>query len=298
MQNLYFSSWEDKKNRYKKSIIILYLFTFAHTILIKMKLIRILSITATVLLLACCDKMPTRYIDGYNKPVTGADISKATQQLSILIEDGRKAVDSIKSPVIGTTSAALTMKPDRFGQFNVRTTSLMNFAADALLHEAQLHSKEKIDVAISNKGGLRSEIAQGVITFGDIYNVFPFENTLVVMTLKGNQMIHLFNDIAKKNGEAISGAELGIYPPAQDIAFITIGGRKVESEREYRIATSDYLAQGNDGLVTLAQGYNRREFGITIRDLMLKYVSDLHKQGKSVEPVIDDRIRDCIVTVE
>lgn len=251
---------------------------------------------ATLLLVCCNRTAPTLSIEGYNMAVTAVETEKAPEQLRLHIENGRKAVDSIKAPVIGTASSALTMRIDE--SRNSYTTTLMNFAADALLHEAELQSNEKIDLAITNKGGLRSELEKGEITFGDIYNIFPFENTLVVMTLNGSQMIHLFNDITKKNGEAISGAELGIYPPAQDIAFITIGGRKVESEREYRIATSDYLAQGNDGLITLAQGYNRREFGITIRDLMLKYVSDLHKQGKSVEPVIDNRIRDCIVTVE
>lgn len=267
----------------------LHLFNFAFIIPYRKQMMRHTIFFIATLLLVCCNRTaPTLSIEGYNMAVTAVETEKAPEQLRLHIENGRKAVDSIKAPVIGTASSALTMRIDE--SRNSYTTTLMNFAADALLHEAQLQSNEKIDLAITNKGGLRSELEKGEITFGDIYNIFPFENTLVVMTLNGSQILQLFNEVVKKRGEAVSGAKIVFSAPENGISYAKIDGKDVESQKEYRIATSDYLSQGNDGLTTLSQGYDRKEFSVTIRDLMIKHISDLHKQGKCVEASTDGRI--------
>ena len=108
-------------------------------------------------------------------------------EVRAILERGRVAVDSIKRPVIGHAS----MKLEKY----VPESPLMNFAADALLQTARECTGQHIDIAITNKGGLRSNINAGTVTFGDIYNVFPFENTLALLTLNGAQLMQLCREI-------------------------------------------------------------------------------------------------------
>lgn len=248
-------------------------------------------IATTLLLATSCSQQQISNIDGCTIAVTQATQESTTSNIATFIEEGRRAVDSIKAPIIGHASMTLEVKSPE--------SPLMNFAADALLAEACKYTNESIDIAITNKGGLRSEIAEGAITFGDIYNVFPFENTLVTLTLNGRQLLSLFNEIAREGGEPISGAHIEITDEGESSKCLSVkvGNSYLptdpdeQQKREYRIATSDYLAQGNDGLGTLAEGYNRKEYSATLRELMINHISSLEKEGKSVSAQIDHRIK-------
>ena len=254
--------------------------------------IRTLFFVALAVLCASCNRLDSVVkIEGKNVPIAGAAVECATTAMQELVERGKLSVDSVKAPIIGT--AAITLVADR------PESTLTNFAADALLHQAQAYSKEKIDIAVTNRGGLRSDLNSGAITFGDIYNVFPFENTLVTLTLNGEQLLRLFGEIARVGGEAISGARMEITRDA-DTAICTkliVGDVSIPGDdkewmaKEYRIATSDYLSQGNDGLSTLAEGVARKEYNMTIRQLMIEYIAGLHKKGESVNAVLDGRIK-------
>lgn len=251
------------------------------------------ALIATLILTAagCGRGQQISTIEGCTIAVTEAPRSSTDSRITTLIAEGRKAVDSIKAPIIGHASMTLEVKSPE--------SPLMNFAADVLLAEARRHTNEKIDIAITNKGGLRSEITEGAITFGDIYNVFPFENTLVTLTLNGRQLLELFGEIAREGGEPISGARIHITDEGTASKCLSAKvGREILpthpdelQKREFRIATSDYLAQGNDGLGTLADGYNRKEYKITLRDLMISHISSLEKSGKSVSATTDHRIK-------
>lgn len=242
-------------------------------------------ILSFVLILASCTQQERLItIEGGNIPVIAMNNKEGASKIIKIIERGRHAVDSIKAPLLGYASSTLTISPPE--------SPLMNFAADALFAEARKYSKEKIDIAITNKGGLRSELHEGEITFGDIYNVFPFENTLVTLTLNGKQLLTLLNEIAKAGGEPVCGVQMTIATSdsGNKAEAIKIGNKNLCFEKEYRIATSDYLAQGNDGLKTLAEGYNKKMFNVTIRELMVKHIRNLHQEGKTVDAVSDGRI--------
>lgn len=238
--------------------------------------------TAIATLQSCNKEVHLANIEAGNIKVTHNNKKDGAAAVRAILERSRAAVDSIKAPVIGTAAMELTVRTPE--------SPLMNFAADALRTMAQRHSNTPIDIAITNKGGLRSTIAQGEITFGDIYNVFPFENTLALLTLNGKQLVQLFTEIAKVGGEAISGARLAISPDGR-LLSATVNGKEIEEDKDYLIATSDYLAQGNDKLYTLGKGENKViKSDITIRDLMVQYIAELHSNGKAVRATTDGRI--------
>ncbi|MBQ2786337.1 MAG: 5'-nucleotidase C-terminal domain-containing protein [Bacteroidaceae bacterium] len=241
-----------------------------------------LATTCLLMSIACTHEQKCNLIiEGRNILVAALENEQGAEKVRAIINKGQKLIDSIKAPIIGTASMTLTV--------NTPESTLMNFAADALLTEARRHSSQKIDIAVTNKGGLRNDIHKGNITFGDIYNVFPFENTLTLLTLNGEQLRQLFSEIAAEGGEAISGARLTISPDGELISA-TVDGKPINPSANYRIATSDYLSQGNDGLHTLAKGSEKENLGVTIRDIMINHIAQLHSNGVSVSATTDGRI--------
>ena len=238
------------------------------------------------LLLSCRNECNVTIMGGGSVKVVGSlenNTGPSISALQSIVQKGREAIDDIKRPVIG--EAALPLK--KF----IPESPLMNFAADALYVMAQRYSNVPIDIAITNKGGLRSDLPQGTITFGDIYNVFPFENTLAMLTLDGGQLQQLCREIASVGGEAVCGLELQITPDG-DLLEATVRGKAIDPAKNYRIATSDFLSQGNDKMTALALGVDRDvRSDVTIRDLMVQYIKELASKGKKLTAKCDGRIK-------
>ena len=232
-------------------------------------------------LCSCTQKEQTLRIEAGNIKVTAIENKSGAAEVRAILERNKAYVDSIKSPVLGEAAVAL--------EKYIPESPLMNFAADALMEMAQLHSEQKIDIAITNKGGLRSNIAAGTVTFGDVYNVFTFENRLALLTLTGEQLTLLCKEIAKVGGEAISGMRLEITKDGK-LVDATVNGKTIEPQATYRIATLDYLAQGNDNLTTLAQGADLEVTKLLLRDLMVEYIKKETANGRKISAACDGRI--------
>ena len=232
-------------------------------------------------LCSCTKKEQTLRIEAGNIKVTAIENNSGAAEVRAILERNKAYVDSIKSPVLGEAAVAL--------EKYIPESPLMNFAADALMEMAQLHSEQKIDIAITNKGGLRSNIAAGTVTFGDVYNVFTFESRLALLTLTGEQLTLLCKEIAKVGGEAISGMRLEITKDGK-LVDATVNGKAIEPQATYRIATLDYLAQGNDNLTTLAQGTDLEVTKLLLRDLMVEYIKKETANGRKISATCDGRI--------
>ena len=243
----------------------------------------VLPICIIALMCSCTGHNPRlAAIECSNIKIDKNEKSDGAATVRAILDKHKATIDSIKAPVIGATESELTAFPPE--------SPLMNFAADALRTMAQRHSEEPIDIAITNKGGLRSTLPKGAITYGDIYNVFPFDNTLALLTLNGELLMQLFAEVAKVGGEAISGARLTITADGK-LLDATVGNKPINPAKTYLIATSDYLSQGNDKLYTLGKGENKIiKSDITIRDLMIQYIAEQHSKGVAVKAVTDGRI--------
>ena len=232
-------------------------------------------------ILCSCNQAPHKLtaIECGNIKVTEPGNKAGAENIKAILDKYKPTIEQVKAPVIGTSQTELTSY--------LPESPLMNFAADAIFKIAQ--REQKTDLALTNKGGLRNTLPKGELTFGDIYNVFPFENRLTFLTLNGTQLMQLFGDIAKVGGEAISGARLTISADGK-LIDATVGGKAVNPEQNYRIATLDYLAEGNDKLYTLAKGSDVQITDLALRDLIIQYIAELHSKGESINATLDGRI--------
>ena len=192
----------------------------------------------------------------------------------------KQKIDAQMNVVIG--QAAVTMKG--YGPESL----LSNFSADVYRETASKFSGDSVDMSVVNLGGLRTAIPAGNITVGKVFELMPFENELVILWLKGDKLIDLIQFFAKVGGEGVSGLRMHIVNgKAVDV---TVGGKPVDPEKLYSIATNDYLAGGNDNMVQLAQYVKRTNTGLKIRTVLIDYIKNETKKGNKIQAKLDGRI--------
>ncbi|MDR2084681.1 MAG: 5'-nucleotidase C-terminal domain-containing protein [Bacteroidales bacterium] len=147
---------------------------------------------------------------------------------------------------------------------------LGNFAADIIATAAEEIFDTKVDMGLMNRGGLRTSLPQGEITLGDIFKVFPFENHVTIVEIKGNFLKQLFEDFAATNVQCLSRVKLVIEN--KEIKTLLVDGKTIDNEKIYKIGTIDFIAEGNDNMKVLKNAVNRYDSPILIRDAVAKYV--------------------------
>lgn len=209
------------------------------------------------------------------------DVNPDRKSEAILI-DYQATVDSIMSPVIGESARYM----DKFRP----ESELSNLVADILRFSTLNYIGRLADVGLTNMGGLRTSLPEGKITFGNIYEITPFENTLCIVTMKGSLLRQLFKDIAEVHGEGLSGARL-IITENGELVSATVAGQEIADDKEYKVATLDYLAEGNDHMYTFKDITDKvYPNGATVRQLFMDYVKEQTKAGKKVDSKIEGRI--------
>lgn len=148
------------------------------------------------------------------------------------------------------------------------------------------------DLAITNKGGVRTDLPNGVITPRDVFNVLPFDNTLGAVTVTGQFMKDLIEDKVAYGGSGlyVSGLRVKIdrsRPKGDRVVSLEIAGQPYDAAREYRLVTTDYLLEGNSGMEKLTSLRDQAavESGVYMRDAVLEYI----KEHSPLEPKIDGR---------
>lgn len=149
---------------------------------------------------------------------------------------------------------------------------MLNWASDALLGKARQLYAGKVDMAVVNIGGMRCEWSKGDITRQNIFELMPFDNELVVLTLRGEDILELCQVFAEDNGQGVAG--LRMLAEDKQLIDATIGGVSIEPEAYYTVATSDYLSGGTDHMTPLAKYVDIWHSERLIRDLYIEAVQE------------------------
>ena len=197
----------------------------------------------------------------------------------------KRQVDSIMSPVVGIS--AEYMAADR------PESNLSNLLTDILVWAGKDYG-ERPDFAVYNIGGIRSAFAKGKVTYGDVLDVAPFENKICFVTLTGAKVKELFAQIAAAGGEGVShGVELVITKDGR-LKSARLDGREIDPEARYRIATLDFVAQGNDNMTAFKSATDVNSPAgkdNNVRVIIMKYMQEKMKQGMSVSSKTEGRIK-------
>ena len=204
--------------------------------------------------------------------------------ISNLIAPYKDKLESEMNAVIGSCDQTLT---------KARPEGLLgNLIADLTFWKTkELSSNNGIElpeICLLNHGGLRTSLPKGSIYKKRIFELMPFENELVVVTLSGEKTKLMFDFLAYINGMPIAGATMGIKDgKAIDVK---INEQPIDTTRQYRVATSDYLAFGGDNMTFFLNPLKFEKLNYKLRDGIIDYIAKENKAGRSINAKLDKRI--------
>lgn len=170
---------------------------------------------------------------------------------------------------------------------NTELSYLDNFVCDAV-NDIIVNRWGKVDFAMMNRGGIRQPLPAGDVAEGMITSMLPFDNKLVVLKIKGSDLIDAFKVMTYRGGDAVSRA-LDIKFKDHDIVWAKLNGKNITPNKYYTMVTVDYLANGGDYMEPLKRAEVLFIDDVPYGNLVLQYVKDLDKQGKKIDS--EGRIR-------
>jgi 2',3'-cyclic-nucleotide 2'-phosphodiesterase/3'-nucleotidase len=163
---------------------------------------------------------------------------------------------------------------------------LANIVADAF------REKGKTQIVIHNTGGIRAKISKGKITWGNIFEVLPFQNTMITLKLTGAQLKKTLERglVTGIGMAALSGVRVQFdrtKPPGQQVVSLLLtDGTAIDDSKLYSVTTNDFVLAGGDGFTEFAKGTDIMDTGIFLRDVLVDYV----KAHRILSPKLDGRI--------
>lgn len=246
-----------------------------------MKNIYSIIILSTLLILGGCqnNKYKVKNVSCESVIIDSVMAKNHDPELAAMINTYKTQLDKEMNQVIG--------KSEMLMEDGKPQSLLANLTADIMMDAGAKYLNEPVDLALINNGGLRTSLKEGDITVGDIFKIFPFENSMVILYLKGSEINKLFEKLAAQGGEGIAGCR-AVYKNRK-LENLMIGGKHVDDNKVYKLVTIDYLADGNSGLKMLLNNEKRVDTGILLRTVIINYVENMTLQKKIITSKIDDR---------
>lgn len=197
----------------------------------------------------------------------------------------KQKVDSLMGPIVGEVDHDMAAhRPE---------SDLSNLLADIMVWGARDYN-EKVDFGVYNMGGIRAALSKGKVTYGDVLDIAPFENKICFVSLTGEKVLELFSQMAHTGGEAVShGIEL-VFTKDQKLKSARLNGKPIDPNAVYRIATLDYLAQGNDKMEAFKSAtkvVSPQESSNNTRFIIMNYFKEKAAKGEVVNAKMEGRIR-------
>lgn len=182
-------------------------------------------------------------------------------------------VDAVMSQVIGTASGAFDHDIVRQEE-----SAAGDAVADSMMWFAEKFQLEP-DFAYQNGGGVRANFAEGELNIGSVYEVLPFDNSVAVLEMTGDQVTALFEKAATNVGagamaQVSSNVSVTFNAAEETLVSLTINGEEVDPDEVYTVATNSYLASGGDGYDIFKEGTNFYDTSTMQRDAFIDYVKE------------------------
>ena len=153
------------------------------------------------------------------------------------------------------------------------------------------------DICFLNLGGMRSTWYRGNINEIDLFRMFPFNNTWVRFEMTGEEVYHMFQNLAGgtsiyPNSGTLQTFNLknSIYSMKNLLLWDGEEEKPLELKKTYKICTTNFLAGGGSRMQKVRKWYkdlrNKKDFGI-IRELLFKYMKNMKPITK--EKFVDEK---------
>ncbi len=180
-----------------------------------------------------------------------------------LIEPYTIKVDSVRNIVVGNSPY----------DWERESPELLNLMSDFVRERGAEMSGKSVDLSIMNKGGIRNSLNAGAITKGEIIDIAPFNNKIVVLEISGKDLLENLAIMAAQEGNGVSSNVKVLYDPStKQLNSATINGTPILPDKKYRLATIDYLAAGNDYMTPLSRAVTLAKSKEILYDSLIEYI--------------------------
>ena len=225
------------------------------------------------------EKLGTYSNGVYTAPNGKVFSSGCTPEVARLLLEAQPAMADLKTVVGHSTRAMIREYPQ---------CELSNWFIDELMRAAERKSGKKVHFGLTNFGGIRVDMPEGVVLKDDIVSMFPFKNNLCYLELKGKDIRAVLEKLAATTWQVIGGGKFVVKDGKLESA--EIDGAPLDDERVYGVATISFLLNGGDDIFMAKNALRLDIYDEYILDVMLPYVERLTAQGLPIEYQLDDRI--------
>ena len=217
------------------------------------------------------------------------------QQVAALISQYLTIAGPLVQRVVGQLTATATRT-----QTSSRESVMGNLIADAQLAATKPADKGAAQIAFMNPGGVRADLApasDGSVTYGQIFAVQPFGNSLVVKTMTGAQIRAVLEQQFNSGANTTAAPRVLLpsagftytynlaQPAGSRITNMALNGTAMADATSYRVTMNSFLATGGDNFTVFNQGTNTLG-GDQDVDALEAYI----KAGSPLAPPATDRI--------
>ena len=242
---------------------------------------KLFVIFLTLILIISCAKKSYYVSKIEGSRITITDKETQNQQIENYIKPYREHINKDLDSVLAYCPITLDKNDGKW------QSTLGNLMSDVTLLKGNLvfkvREKKDIDLCILNSGGIRSILPKGNVTSRTAFEIMPFENSLVVIALKGEQIFELVDYfIMTKKAHPLSGITFTIGK--DNVAKnILVQGKPVDKNTIYYVATNDYLANGGDNMNFFQKGVQKYDLDYKLRNILIDYFATV-----DTIPVIKD----------
>lgn len=197
-----------------------------------------------------------------------------------IVIDAQPDMSRVKD-VIGYSSEAMSVEYPE--------SALSDWFVDLLMARTEKLAGKKVDVGIANFGGIRVDMPLGDIILDDMLSMFPFKNQLVYVEHTGKQIRQILEEMAAGRFQVLGGVR--VVAEGGRLVSAEIGGKPIDDEKIYGLATISFLLAGGDGL-----NLGQNAVSITvfededIIDAVLEYVYSETEVGRPISYSKDGRV--------
>lgn len=205
---------------------------------------------------------------------------------SIVAKTARAVLDAqpkmarVKEVIAYSTSAMEAHHPE---------SALSNWFIDLLMEQTEKLSGKKVDMGITNFGGIRIDMPEGPVILDDMLSMFPFKNHLVYVEHKGSQIRKILEKMAAGRIEVLGGARIVVEDGK--LVSAEIGGKPIDDNKIYGLVTISFLLSGGDGLSLAENAVSVTEYkDVMIIDAVLEHVKAETAAGRPISGQEDGRV--------
>ena len=238
-----------------------------------------IAFSATAILSCTSVQHISKVNTSYDVPSTQTNAATDTD-IAAIITPYKVQLDDKMNEVVATIEIDLTRQQPE--------SNMGNWVTDAMMRGV-VREGLSADFAAHNYGGMRvPTITKGPLTMGELYELSPFDNTLMIVDAPGNIVDSLFQFIAGKDGWPVS-KEVRLVIHDQKLVSATINGQPVDPNKTYKIAVPDYVANGGDNTRFMI-GTKRLQTGLLVRNILVRDAAETARMGNSINVTLDGRI--------